>query len=77
MVKLIYGDKTTVMQNNLTLVLRHLQDDAALSRTQHSRSLDLNKSALSSLVEELIRLEMIHENYRCENLTPARNVRGL
>ena len=48
------GDHTLVRELNLSSVLRYLHIDPPLSRAQLASLTNLNKSTISSLVEELI-----------------------
>lgn len=54
-------DQTFVRESNLSSVLRYLHNQAPLSRAQLAQLIGLNKSTISSLVEELIDRELIHE----------------
>jgi len=54
-------DQSVLRDLNLSLVLRHLQDSKALSRAQLALLTGLNKSTVSSLVEELFQLGLIRE----------------
>lgn len=53
--------QTIVREQNLSSVLRHLHDQTTLSRAQIAPATGLNKSTVSSLVEELIQRGLIHE----------------
>jgi glucokinase-like ROK family protein len=55
------GDQTLVREINLSTVLRYLQADAPLSRAGLASLTGLNKTTVSSLVEELIDRRLIHE----------------
>lgn len=55
------ADQTVVRELNLSSVLRHLHDQTTLSRAQIAISTGLNKSTVSSLVDELIQRGLIHE----------------
>ena len=57
----IIADQTVVRELNLSSVLRHLHDQTTLSRAQIAVSTGLNKSTVSSLVEELLQRGLIHE----------------
>jgi len=55
------ANQTVVRELNLSSVLRHLHDQTTLSRAQIAISTGLNKSTVSSLVDELIQRGLIHE----------------
>ncbi len=55
------GDQTLVREINLSTVLRYLHANAPMSRAQLANAIGLNKSTVSSLVEELIERSLIHE----------------
>lgn len=55
------GDQALVREMNLSTVLRCLQDGAPLSRSQLAELTGLNKTTVSSLVEELFELTLVHE----------------
>lgn len=55
------GDQALVREMNLSTVLRCLQDGAPLSRSQLADLTGLNKTTVSSLVEELFELTLVHE----------------
>lgn len=55
------GDQTLVREINLSSVLSYLQTEAPLSRSQLAILTSLNKSTISSLVEELIERGLVHE----------------
>lgn len=55
------GDQALVREMNLSTVLRCLQDSAPLSRSQLAEVTGLNKTTVSSLVEELFELTLVHE----------------
>jgi len=55
------GDQTLVRDINLSSVLRYLQSAAPISRAQIAGMTGLNKSTVSSLVEELIDRGLVHE----------------
>jgi glucokinase-like ROK family protein len=55
------GDQTLVRDINLSSVLRYLQSRTPLSRAQIAAMTGLNKSTVSSLVEELIERGLVHE----------------
>lgn len=54
-------DQAFVRELNLSLVLRKIHNEAPVSRSQIAAETGLNKSTVSSLVEELMRLGLIHE----------------
>jgi glucokinase-like ROK family protein len=51
-----------VRDMNLSSVMRHIHREGSLSRAQLAQRTHLNKATISSLVEELIELGLIHEN---------------
>jgi glucokinase-like ROK family protein len=55
------GDQSLVREINLSSILRYLHSSAPLSRAQLANLTGLNKSTVSSLVEELISRKLIHE----------------
>ncbi len=55
------GDQALVRETNLSTVLRTLQEGAPLSRSGLASITGLNKTTISSLVEELIDLRLVHE----------------
>jgi glucokinase-like ROK family protein len=55
------GDQTLVREINLSTILRHLQRNSPQSRAQLASLTGLNKSTVSSLVEELIERGLVHE----------------
>ena len=55
------GDQALVREINLSLILRHLHAQPQLSRAQLAEITGLNKSTVSSLVQELLRLGFVHE----------------
>lgn len=55
------GDLSFVREIHLSLILRYLHKQAPLSRAQLANLTNLNKSTVSSLVEELINRNLIHE----------------
>lgn len=55
------ADQAFVRELNLSLVLRRIHNEAPLSRAQLAADTGLNKSTVSSLVEELMKLGLIHE----------------
>lgn len=55
------GDQTLVREINLSTVLRYLQAGPAVSRAGLANLTGLNKTTVSSLVEELLSLGLVHE----------------
>jgi len=55
------ADQTLVREINLSLVMRDLLDNAPVSRAQIAQALGLNKSTVSSLVEDLMERRLVHE----------------
>jgi glucokinase-like ROK family protein len=55
------ADQVMVRELNLSLVLRHIHNEAPLSRARLAAMTGLNKSTVSSLVEELIERQLVHE----------------
>jgi glucokinase-like ROK family protein len=55
------GDQSLVREINLSLVLRCLTKDTPLSRTQIAKATGLNKTTVSSLIEELMSRGLVHE----------------
>src|SRR5574338_1710671 len=55
------ADQAFVREVNLSLILRSIHNEAPLSRAQLAAMTGLNKSTVSSLVEELLNLRLIHE----------------
>jgi glucokinase-like ROK family protein len=55
------GDQTLVRENNLAIVLRYLQEGAPLSRARLADLTGLNKTTISSLIEELLDRALVHE----------------
>jgi glucokinase-like ROK family protein len=55
------ADQALVRELNLSLVLRYIHNDAPVSRAQIAHITGLNKSTVSSLVEELLDRKLIHE----------------
>jgi len=56
------ANQTYVREVNLSLVLRHLHNEAPVSRAQIAAVTGLNKSTVSSLVEDLLKRGLIREN---------------
>lgn len=55
------GDQTLVREMNLSTMLRCLQEGAPLSRARLANLTGLNKTTISSLVEELLDRALVHE----------------
>ena len=55
------ADQAFVRELNLSLVLRRIHNEAPVSRAQLAADTGLNKSTVSSLVEKLLELGLIHE----------------
>jgi glucokinase-like ROK family protein len=55
------GDQALVREINLSLILKRLSDHAALSRATLAELTGLNKSTVSSLVQELISMQLVRE----------------
>ncbi len=55
------ADQAFVRETNLSLVLRLIHNQSPLSRAQIAHITGLNKSTVSSLVDELIAIGLIHE----------------
>ena len=55
------ADQALVRELNLSLVLRHIHNEAPVSRAQIAHITGLNKSTVSSLVESLLDRKLIHE----------------
>ena len=55
------ADQALVRELNLSLVLRYIHTSAPLSRAQIAQATGLNKSTVSSLVEELLTRKLVHE----------------
>ena len=56
------ADQAFVRKVNLSLVLRHIFDEAPISRAKIAAMTGLNKSTVSSLVDDLLRRGLIREN---------------
>ena len=54
-------DQAFFRETNLSLVLRNIHNDAPLSRAKLAVMTELNKSTVSSLVEDLLARGLIHE----------------
>ena len=55
------GDQTLVREINLSVIMRRLLEHASLSRASLAEVTGLNKSTVSSLVQELIDMSFVHE----------------
>ncbi|GAB4418121.1 MAG: ROK family transcriptional regulator [Anaerolineae bacterium] len=55
------GDQALVREINLSVIMRRLLEHAALSRASLAEVTGLNKSTVSSLVQELIEMGFVHE----------------
>jgi len=55
------ADQALVRELNLSLVLRFIHNEAPVSRSQIAQATGLNKSTVSSLVEELLQRRLVHE----------------
>src|SRR5512141_3070143 len=55
------ADQTTLREHNLSSVLRFIYHEAPISRSQLAGRTGLNKSTVSSLVEDLLERRLIHE----------------
>ena len=55
------ADQALVRELNLSLVLRLIHNEAPLSRSQIAQTTGLNKSTVSSLVEDLLKRSLVHE----------------
>jgi glucokinase-like ROK family protein len=55
------ADQALVRELNLSLVLRFIHNEAPVSRSQIAQATGLNKSTVSSLVEELLQRYLVHE----------------
>jgi N-acetylglucosamine repressor len=58
------ADQALIRELNLSLVLRYIHNEAPVSRAQIAHVTGLNKSTVSSLVEELLTRKLIHETGR-------------
>jgi len=59
--RLMTSDQTSIREMNLSTVLFCLQERTALSRTRLAQLTGLNKTTISSLVEELLEQRLVHE----------------
>jgi len=66
------GDQTLVRQMNLSVIMRCLRENAPISRAQLAEMTGLNKTTVSSLVQELIDRQFVRE----VGLEPAGQGRG-
>lgn len=55
------ADQGLVRELNLSLVLRYIHNEAPVSRSKIAQATGLNKSTVSSLVEDLMRRQLVHE----------------
>ena len=55
------ADQALVRELNLSLVLRYIHNEAPVSRSQIAQATGLNKSTVSSLVEDLLKRQLVHE----------------
>ncbi len=55
------ADQAFVREINLSLVMRYLLDSAPVSRAQIAQAVGLNKSTVSSLIEDLMERRLVHE----------------
>jgi glucokinase-like ROK family protein len=55
------ADQALVRELNLSLVLRFIHNEVPVSRAQIAQSTGLNKSTVSSLVEDLLKRKLVHE----------------
>lgn len=55
------GDQTLVRQMNLSVIMRHLRENAPMSRASLAEMTGLNKTTVSSLVQELIDRQFVRE----------------
>jgi glucokinase-like ROK family protein len=55
------ADQALVRELNLSLVLRYIHNEAPVSRAQIAHATGLNKSTVSSLVEDLLKRQLVHE----------------
>ena len=55
------ADQASLRENNLSAVLRFIYHEAPISRSQLAVKTGLNKSTISSLVEDLLERRLIHE----------------
>lgn len=55
------GDQALIRQINLSVILRHLRENAPISRADLAEITGLNKTTVSSLVGELIDSQFVRE----------------
>jgi len=55
------ADQALVRELNLSLVIRFIHNEAPVSRSQIAQATGLNKSTVSSLVEDLLERKLVHE----------------
>jgi glucokinase-like ROK family protein len=55
------ADQTYIRERNLSLVLKLIHTQSPISRSQIALTIGLNKSTVSSLVDELLKYRLIHE----------------
>ena len=55
------ADQALVRELNLSLVLRYIHNEAPVSRSRIAQVTGLNKSTVSSLVEDLLKRHLVHE----------------
>jgi glucokinase-like ROK family protein len=55
------GDQALVREINLSLIMQHFLEHTSLSRATLAEVTGLNKSTVSSLVQELIEMQFVHE----------------
>lgn len=55
------ADQALVRELNLSLALRYIHNEAPVSRAQIAHATGLNKSTVSSLVEDLLERKLVHE----------------
>ena len=55
------ADQALVRELNLSLVLRYIHNEAPVSRSQIAQATGLNKSTVSSLVDDLLKRHLVHE----------------
>jgi glucokinase-like ROK family protein len=61
MANLNSADQVLVRELNLSLVLRFIHNEAPVSRSQIAKATGLNKSTVSSLVEDLLKRQLVYE----------------
>lgn len=59
--KISSADQALVRELNLSLVLRYIHNEAPVSRAEIAMATGLNKSTVSSLVDSLMKQDLIHE----------------